>query len=96
MAWMKVLEKVLQGMVEGHCDLDILLDPFFQPVTPTRQLTLWYPIVDRSNPQAGLLEAMQAADDAQPWRIFYREHIQDHPAFKIPRLPGKFCPNESV
>ena len=92
--WMVVLKKVLQGMVAGHCDLDILLDPFFLPATPTRQLTLWYPHVEDRGPQAGLLEALQIADDADPWRIFYRKRLQEHPAFTIPRLPGKLCPTK--
>ena len=58
-SWLRVLEKVVEGMKAGHCDLDILLDPFFQLVTPTRQLTTWYPSVVSRNPLAGLFKALQ-------------------------------------
>ncbi|CAI5713797.1 unnamed protein product [Peronospora destructor] len=93
-AWMEVLKKVLEGMIACHCDLDILLDPFFQPVTPTSQLSTWYPGAEGGDPQAGLSEVLQAADDAAPWRIFYRKNLPEHPAFEIPRLPRKFYPSD--
>ncbi|CAI5746419.1 unnamed protein product [Peronospora destructor] len=93
-AWMGVLKKVLEGMIACHCDLDILLDPFFQPVTPTSQLSTWYLGAEGGDPQAGLSEVLQAADDAAPWRIFYRKNLQEHPAFEIPRLPSKFYPSD--
>ena len=66
------------------------MDPFFQPVAPTHQLSSWYPGAEDKDPQAGLLDCLQAADDADPGRIFYRNNLKEHPAFKIPRLQGKF------
>ena len=93
---MTVVEIILQGMVAGHCDLDILLDPFFLPVTPTRQLTIWYPGTESGNPHAGLMETLQDADDKAPWRLFYRTCLQDHPAHTIARLQRKFYPSEDV
>jgi hypothetical protein len=33
----------LQGMIAGHCDLDILLDPFFLHFPAFREVSPWYP-----------------------------------------------------
>ncbi|RMX65845.1 hypothetical protein DD238_002758 [Peronospora effusa] len=95
-AWMEVLEKVLEGMKAGHCDLDILLDPYFQPMIPTRQLTVWYPIVTTEDPQLDLLRALHTADDTALWRVLYRKNIKEHPAFQVPRLSGKFHPTKCL
>ncbi|CAI5725176.1 unnamed protein product [Peronospora effusa] len=95
-AWMGVLKKFLQGMVAGHCDLDILLDPFFQPVTPTRQLSYWTPRVNQESSQPGLMEALQVVDDVEPWRIFYHKNIHEHPAFGVSRLHGKLSPPDTA
>ncbi|CAI5746286.1 unnamed protein product [Peronospora destructor] len=73
-------------------------DKWVEPVKPLSfpisgcQLSTWYPGAEGGDPQAGPSEVLQAADDAAPWRIFYRKNLQKHPAFEIPRLPSKFYP----
>ncbi|CAI5727093.1 unnamed protein product [Peronospora destructor] len=89
-AWMGVLKKVLEGMMACHCDLDILLDPFFQPVTPTSQV----PGRGRWGPSGRTVRGVAGCGRCAPWRIFYRKNLQEHPAFEIPRLPSKFYPSD--
>ncbi|POM76617.1 Hypothetical protein PHPALM_6123 [Phytophthora palmivora] len=88
------------AMIEGRCDLDLLLDPFFLHF-PKRTDEAWYagiearranladPQLNRREP-ADLLEALSESDTADPWRNHYRDHTADHPARHLPRLDHKF------
>ncbi|POM72411.1 Hypothetical protein PHPALM_10873 [Phytophthora palmivora] len=99
--WKRMLLTLIQAMIEGWCDLDLLLDPFFLHFPKRTDEVAWYPGIEarRANladPQlnrrepADLLEALAEADTADPWRNHYRDHTADHPASHLPRLDRKF------
>ena len=89
-SWSHVLEVVLQGIAQGHCDLDILLDPYLWHMAPTRGLTRWYPGAGRVATTSDLLMCLRPDDAASPWRINYRNRVGRNPSCAIKRLPGKF------
>ncbi|POM68855.1 Hypothetical protein PHPALM_14929 [Phytophthora palmivora] len=99
--WKRMLLTLIQVMIEGWCDLDLLLDPFFLHFPKRTDEVAWYPGIEarRANladPQlnrrepADLLEALAVADTADPWRNHYRDHTADYPARHLPRLDRKF------
>jgi hypothetical protein len=93
--WKNFLKRILSGMIAGYCDLDILLDPFFLHYPRPHEERVWYPGLGHSNDQADLLEAMDMADQADPWRNQFRNAYGDHPGSQIPRLQDKFKPAPS-
>ena len=60
--WKNFLKRILGGMIAGHCDLDILLDPFFLHYPRPHEERVWYPGLGHSNDPADLLEALDMAD----------------------------------
>ena len=50
---MRVLEKVLEGMMACHCDLDILLVPIFQPVPQPNNYSLSIRALKEGNVRRG-------------------------------------------
>ncbi|POM57498.1 Hypothetical protein PHPALM_37981 [Phytophthora palmivora] len=99
--WKLMLLTLIQAMIEGWCDLDLLLDPFFLHFPKRTDEVAWYPGIEarRANladPQLNrreptdLLEALAEADAADPWRNHYRDRTADHPALHLPRLDLTF------
>ncbi|POM76959.1 Hypothetical protein PHPALM_5745 [Phytophthora palmivora] len=99
--WKRMLLTLIQAMIEGWCDLDLLLDPFFLHFPKRTDEVAWYPGIEarRANladPQLNrreptdLLEALAEADAADPWRNHYRDRTADHPARHLPRLDRTF------
>ena len=82
-------------MIEGHCDLDIFLDPFFLHCPRMHEERVLYPGLGRNTDPADLLEALEIADREDPWRIQFRNAPGDHPGSQIPRLQNKFKPATS-
>uniref|UniRef100_A0AAV1VNR9 Uncharacterized protein n=1 Tax=Peronospora matthiolae TaxID=2874970 RepID=A0AAV1VNR9_9STRA len=93
--WKNFLKMILSGMIAGHCDLDILLDPFFLHYPRPHEDRVWYPGLGHSNDPADLLEALDMADQEDPWRNQFRNAYWDHPGSQIPRLQDKFKPAPS-
>ncbi|POM74054.1 Hypothetical protein PHPALM_9037 [Phytophthora palmivora] len=99
--WKRMLLTLIQAMIEGWCDLDLLLDPFFlhfpkrtdEVVGYTgieaRHANLADPQLNRREP-TDLLEALAVADTADPWSNHFRDHTTDHPARQLPQLDRKF------
>ncbi|EGZ11193.1 hypothetical protein PHYSODRAFT_337939 [Phytophthora sojae] len=79
--WRRLFDAMLPMMRKMWADVDLMLDLFFLQI-PVRQrdAVTWYP-------------ALIEADTHDPWRNQYRDHRQDHPAQRIPRLRNKFNPN---
>ena len=46
--WKTVLRFILQGMVDGHYDLDLFLDPIFMHLPSPVEMRPWYPGLDGS------------------------------------------------
>ena len=86
-----ILRFILNGMIAGHCDLDILLDPFFLHFPSHMEVSPWYPGL-REKSILNLISALPLLDAAEPWRTQYRSSIADHPGSSIARLQGKFFP----
>ncbi|POM74779.1 LOW QUALITY PROTEIN: Hypothetical protein PHPALM_8207 [Phytophthora palmivora] len=94
--WKRMLLTLIQAMIEGWCDLDLLLDPFFLHFPKRTDEVAWYPGIEarRANladPQLNRRDCWRPeADTADPWRNHYRDHTADHPARHPPRLDRKF------
>ncbi|GMF22414.1 unnamed protein product [Phytophthora fragariaefolia] len=88
--WQTLLKHLLAGMVAGHCDLDLLLDPFFLHLPRTSEHGFWYPGLGASRAPADLVQALSIVDAANPWRNQYRTNPNDHPGYHIVRLDGNF------
>ena len=68
----------LQGMMEGHCDLDILLDPFFLHFPASSEKRIGYPGLGcKTTKIPNLITAYLLADSAEPWRNQYRPRLQN-------------------
>uniref|UniRef100_A0AAV1TU08 Uncharacterized protein n=1 Tax=Peronospora matthiolae TaxID=2874970 RepID=A0AAV1TU08_9STRA len=93
--WKNFLKMILSGMIAGHCDLDILLDPFFLHYPRPHEDRVWYPGLGHSNDPADLLGALDMADQENPWRNQFRNAYWDHPGLQVPRLQDKFKPAPS-
>ena len=89
-SWKRFLQFVLRGLIAGHCDLDILLDPFFLHYPRSHESGRWYPGLGTTQDPADLVTALQLVDEADPWRNQFRSAIADHPGSSIDRLVGKF------
>ena len=63
---------ILSGMIASHCDLDILLDPFFLHYPRIHKERVWYPGLGHSDDSTDLLEALDTADREDPWRNQFR------------------------
>lgn len=91
--WKSVLRFILQGMIDGHCDLDLLLDPFFMHFPSLTEMRPWFP--GYGDPQKNipnLVTALARLDKAEPWRNQFRSRIADHPGSSIARISGKYFP----
>ena len=89
-SWKRFLQFVLRGLIAGHCDLDILLDPFLLHYPRSHESGRWYPGLGTTQDPADLVTALQLVDEADPWRNQFRSAIADHPGSSIDRLVGKF------
>ena len=49
--WKNVLKMILRGMISGHCDLDILLDPFFLHYPRPHEERVWSLGLEHSDAQ---------------------------------------------
>ena len=81
-------------MIDGHCDLDILLDPFFMHFPGYLEVPPWFP--DLGSPKKNLPNlaiALDMLDTDKPWRNQYQSSIAAHPGSSIARLTGKFFPS---
>ena len=86
--WKTFLAFVLRGIIDGHCDLDIFLDPFFLHCPRQREKRAWYPgLIGASDDLCGDLEVV---DVVEPWRNQFRADITAHPGSSLPRLSAKF------
>ena len=65
--WKNFLKTILRSMIEGHCDLDILLDPFFLHYPRMHEERVWYPGVGHNTDPTILLEALDMDDQEDPW-----------------------------
>jgi hypothetical protein len=74
-----LLKHFLVCMVPGHCDWDLLLDPFFLHFLRVNEQGFWYPGLGCSQPPASLDDALAVVDHEEPWRIQYRSNLADHP-----------------
>ena len=93
--WKTILRVILQGMIEGHCDLDILLDPYFLHFPVYAEVRPWYPGLDcKQKNIPNLITALSLLDSAEPWRNQYRSSIADHPGSSLARLSSKFFPKQ--
>ncbi|ETL88250.1 hypothetical protein F442_13086 [Phytophthora nicotianae P10297] len=69
--WKSFLQQVLIGLLQGYCDLDLLLDPF---------LGAWYPGIECGADPADLLKALADTDAADRWHNHFCDVPEDHPA----------------
>uniref|UniRef100_H3GZT1 Uncharacterized protein n=1 Tax=Phytophthora ramorum TaxID=164328 RepID=H3GZT1_PHYRM len=99
--WKHVLWLLILAMRDGWCDLDVLLDIYFLHFPTRSEKVTWYPgVVSRlaklANPLVSqdepttLLEALDECNEADPWRNHFRDSPQDHPAYRLTRIAGKF------
>ena len=67
--WKRVLQLILQGMIDGLCDLDILLDPIFLHFPRPNEARVWYPglSVRRTNIPK-LITALSIDHATERWR----------------------------
>ena len=64
-----MLRFILQGMIDGHCDLDLLLDPFFMHLPSSVKMRPWYPgLGDPQKNTPNLISALARLDPAEPLR----------------------------
>ncbi|RLN98605.1 hypothetical protein BBJ28_00025123, partial [Nothophytophthora sp. Chile5] len=71
--WKKILAMTLRLMGERHCDLDLLLDPFFLQFPALGESGFWYPGIEDGADPATLLDALAISDAADPWRNHHRD-----------------------
>ncbi|RLN72926.1 hypothetical protein BBJ28_00026890, partial [Nothophytophthora sp. Chile5] len=90
--WKKILAMILRLMKEHHCDLDLLLDPFFLQFPTLGESGFWYPGLEAGADPGNLIAALAISDAADPWRNHHRDAPADHPSMDILRLEDKFVP----
>ena len=80
---------ILQGMIDGLCNLDILLDPMFLHFPRLNEDRVWYPglSVQRAN-LPNLITAQSIDHAAERWRNPFRVSVSSHPGPSIPLLVG--------
>ena len=92
--WNTVLRFIFQGMIDGYCYLDILLDPFFSQIPAPVEKRLWhFGLEFKTTKIPNLITALSLADFAEPWRKQGRFKIAKHPGSSIARIVGKFVPS---
>ena len=65
--WKTILRFILRGMIDGHCDLDILLDPFFMHFPGYLEVPPWFPGFGCSQKNLpNLATALAMLDTAEP------------------------------
>ena len=75
--WKRVLQLILQGMIDGLCDPDILMDPMFMHFLRLNEVRMWHPClsVQRTN-IPNLITALSIDHSAvwleEPDSYFYR------------------------
>ena len=85
----KLLRFILQGMIDVHCDLELLLDPFFMHLPSPVETRPWYQgLGDTQKNVINLISALARLDSAEPWRNQFRSRIENHPGSSIARLSG--------
>jgi hypothetical protein len=93
--WKSFLRSIFKGIIAGHCDLDLLLDPLFLQYPRKGEKRAWYPGDGCRRSPSDLLSALKLVDRADPWQNQFRHCIQDHPSSKLDRLASKFMPLET-
>ena len=86
-----MLRFILQGMIDGNCDLDLFLDPFFMHFPSPVEMRPWYP--GSGDPQKNILNLISVLtrlDSSEPCRDQFRSRIEDHPGSSIARLSNLF------
>ena len=64
--WKTALRFILQGMIDGHCDLDLFLYPFFMHLPSLVEMCPWYPgLGDSQKNIANLISALTRLDPAE-------------------------------
>ena len=86
-----MLQLILNGMIDGLCDLNVLLDPMFLHFPCPNEVSVWYPglSVQRTN-IPNLITALLIDHAAERWRNQFRPSIAPHPGSTLPRFMGKF------
>ena len=88
-----MLRFILQGMIDGKCDLDLFPDTFFMHLPSPVEMRPWYPgLGEYQKNIPNLISALKRMDSAEPWRNQFRSRIEDLPGSSIARLFGKFFP----
>ena len=91
--WKTVLQFILQGMINGYCDLDLFLDPFFMHFPSPVEMRRWYPGLGFSKKNIpNLILALTRLHSAEPWRNQFQSRIEDHPGSSIDCLSSKLFP----
>ena len=90
--WKTVFRFVLQGMIEGHCDLGVLLDPFFLHFPDSSKKRIWYPGSGCKKIKfPNFITALSLADSDDPWRNQYQSAIAKNHGSSITRISRKIC-----
>ena len=88
-----MLRYILQGMIHGHCDLDVLLDPFFMHLPSQLEIRPLYPGLGdpRKNIPSRII-ALARLGSAKRWRNQFQSRIEDRSGSSIARLFAKLFP----
>ena len=90
---MTVLCFVLQGVLHGHCDLDVLLHPFFMHLSSQVEIRPLYPgLGDPRKNIPNRILALARLDSAKRWRNQYQSRGEDCSGLSIARLSGTLFP----
>ena len=90
--WKTVFRFILQGMIEGHCDLRVLLDPFFLHFPDSSKKRIWYPGSGCKKIKfPNFITALSLADSDDPWRNQYQSAIAKNHGSSITRISRKIC-----
>ena len=78
--WKIVLRTILQGIIAGHCDLDILLDPIFLHFPRLKEAKTWYPGSSAGRTDIpNLVTALSVDDEAEPWKNHFAHQYRITP-----------------
>ena len=81
------LRFIRQGMIEGYCDLDVLLDPFFLHLPAPSEKRVWHPGLGcKTTKIPNLVIALSMDVSAEPWRNQYRSAIVNNSGSSITRI----------
>ena len=84
-------QTIFAGMVAGHCDLYITIDPFFFISSP-QEVRVWCPGLGGTAHPVDSIDARDIANLEEPWRIQFHNIIQHYPGSQLPGLRNKFKP----